>query len=89
MLLFGLLNGLGQCLQYQGATTQWQHRAQQAVGEVEEGEERRGEGGGEGEMVELNEKLNKKHKEKDKNAGFTIERYFTSLGLTECLTRGT
>lgn len=64
MLLFGLLNGLGQCLQYRGATTQWQHRAQQAVGDVEEGEEGWG--------VRLNEKLNKKHKENDKNAGFTF-----------------
>lgn len=83
MLLFGLLNGLGQCLQYRGATTQWQHRAQQAVGEVEEGEE------GWEEMVELNEKLNKKHKEKDKNAGFTINALFYFCGLTECLRRGT
>lgn len=65
MLLFGLLNGLGQCLQHQGATTQWQHRAQQTVKEV-------GEEGEEGRMVELNEKLNKKHKENDKNAGFML-----------------
>lgn len=80
MLLFGLLNGLGQCLKYRGATTQWQHRAQQAVDEVEEGggvEE-----GGEGRMVELNEKLKKKHKENDKNAGFMIDEPFYFDGLT-------
>lgn len=75
MLLFGLLNGLCQCLQYQRATTQWQHRAQQAVEEVEEVEEE----GEEGKTVELNEKLNKKHKENDKNAGFTLSVTVTIL----------
>lgn len=38
--------------------------------------------GGGGEMVELNEKLNKKQKENDKNAGFSINVLFYFLGLT-------
>lgn len=59
MLLFGLLNGLGQCLQYKVATTQWQHRVQKAVGLlVEEGEE--------GKMVELNKKLKEAQRKNDK-----------------------
>lgn len=64
MLLFGLLNGLGQRLQRPGAATRWQHRAEGwSVW-----------GGEEGRMVELNEKLKEEAQrtKKDKNAGFTV-----------------
>lgn len=76
MLLFGLLYGLGQCLQYRRATTEWQHRAQWAVEveEVEEGEE--GENGG----VKWKIKI-RSIKEKDKNAGFTISVPFYISGV--------
>lgn len=74
MLLFGLLNGLGQCLQVPRGNHTVAAPSTAGSG---------GGGGTRGEMVELNEKLNKKRKENDKNAGFTLNALFYFFRLSE------
>lgn len=65
MLLFGLLNGLGQCLQY--SHTQWQHHTGRVGGAGRRG------------WVELNaKKKGKKKQEENENAGFTMMLFYFS-----------